>query len=170
MGLEHFGSLGGETCVFTQRDVEQNLNRRTTLHVAQELECELRCDLRNFDPASSHLLEEVSLDATSSRRARQGVVNEEVQRLFAVCMARRHDNAGHLCRQRALVNRLGAEPLPFAGFDFFEIGVIEAHQIVTFRLDYRFVALHPGICMRRYTTSIPRARLTPVAGCRVERL
>jgi hypothetical protein len=64
--------------------------------------------------------------------AGQRVIDEMLERRFAVRVARIFNLRDDLGQKRRIVDRLGAQALFFAGFNLFKISVIKAHGSLAF--------------------------------------
>ena len=119
LGLQDFGGVSGDRLVVAKRQVEQNFHGRTALHVGEQLEGEGRRDFRYFGAAENDFLQELRLGAGCARRAGQGVVDEEVERVRPVFVRRILDLGDDLLDQGTVLDGLRMQALAFAGLDLF---------------------------------------------------
>ncbi|MND84050.1 hypothetical protein D3C80_759300 [compost metagenome] len=94
----------------------------------QEFERKCRCDFRNDRFTENDLLQEGGLDAGGTRRARQGVVDEEFQGIRAMLVTGILDQSNDFSDQRAIIDRLGGKPLGFSAFDFSQVFRVQVHH------------------------------------------
>ena len=135
LGLEDVRRLLRDRRVVSEREVEEHVDRRPALRVGEQLEREALRDLRHFRFATDDLVEELSLRARGTRRARQRVVDEELERVLTVLVCRLHDVGDQLLDERGVVDRLGVQTLFLAKSDLVEVVRIEAHGCSRLSLD-----------------------------------
>jgi|GEM_PF-4106998 len=73
-------------------------------------------------------MQELGFDARSTRGARQGVVDEEIERLIPVDVRCVSNNRDNFSSQAAIIDRFGVQTLLFAGGDLFAIFGVKAHD------------------------------------------
>ena len=163
LGFQNFCCGFSNCLIIAEREVEQNLNRRSALHVRQQFKRECGVDLGNGCLTKDDLFEELSLHASGARGAGERVVDEVFQGIGAVRVVDVLDLLDDFGSQSAIIDRLGAKPLRFAGFDLFEVAGIEAHWYLRWKTIYFMSARRrktdpAPYCAQLYTNQIADAR------------
>ena len=127
--LQHSGGIGRDRRVLAKRQIEQNLDRRATLHVRQKFERESSGDFRDHSLAKDDLFQEGRLLAGRAGGAGERLVDEKIERGGTVFTATIPDMRDKLLHKAVIIDRLWFQPLFLAVFDLFKIGVIQRHFV-----------------------------------------
>ena len=95
----------------------------------QQLEGEGRRDFRHLEVAENNSFQELRLDAGGARRAGNRVVDEELDRIFAVFVIDVQDLCNELFDKGTVFDGLGVQSLGFSLFDFVQILCVQAHSV-----------------------------------------
>ena len=89
--LHYFRSLRRDTCVIAQRQIQKDGNGRATFHVGQQFKGELDRDLCDLGLTQNDVLQKTCFCTRGARGAWQGVIDKEIQRVFAMFITRVFD-------------------------------------------------------------------------------
>ena len=118
------GNLG----VIAQSQIKKNLDRRSALHMGQQLKRKRRGDFLDNSVAQNDFLQELRFYTGGAGGAWEGVVDKEVQGVLTMLAARILDLRDQLGDKGAVINGLGVQTLFFTSFDLCQVVGVQAHD------------------------------------------
>ncbi len=128
LGLQDFAGISGNCRIVAECQIEQDFDGRSALHVRQEFKGESRRNFLDAHFAQNDFLQKLRLHTRGIRRARQGVVDEELEGRFAVLVRGILDLSDDLAQKRAVIDGLGMQALSFAAFNLVQVVCVQAHD------------------------------------------
>ena len=119
LGLEDSGGGMGDGGFVTKGEGEEDVHGGAALHVGEEFEGEVGGDFGGGDLAENDFLEEVGLFTGGAGGAGEGVVDEELQGVFAVLVVGLLNLGDDFGEQSCAINGFGVQSLFFAVCDLF---------------------------------------------------
>ena len=109
--------------------VKKDPDRRATLHMRQQFKGEGGGNLGDRNRSKDNLFQEGCFLAGRAGRARQRIIDQEIQRCRAMRMIEILDLRDDFSRQGGIIYRLWLKPLGLALFDLFQIGSKQRHFV-----------------------------------------
>ena len=130
LGLQDLRRFSGHVSIFVQRQINQDLDGRASLHVGKLLEGGCPINVGHLDLPQDDVLQKRSLHAGGAGRSGKDVVDEEVQRRLVLGVVGVLDLVNDFRQQGRVINGFGVQAVGFAVFDFLEVRLVLAHRHV----------------------------------------